>query len=291
AVLLVVVGAVLGRVRQDVGTAVAALLTAGPYAVLAGLGGGSGDRFGWPLLWAGVALVAVGLCGPVALGHGHWLLRGPVVLGLAGATLGAAHALIHVDVAATAAVLVVAAVLLARLAPWLGLAMSGTALAPNSPREGPVVRSRVRGSVGRVHDLVLGMGVGGAGVTTLGAPLLVGLGGAGLGIVLATGVLMILRTRQLALRIDVVVGLAGGGATLVSGTVSALVVHPEWAPWLTAVVGGVAVLVVAAILTPPSPSPRRNQLLELAEGLALGALLPLLVVVVGLVSVVRTAGR
>jgi len=289
ATLLVVVGGILGRVRRDLGTAVAVVLCAAPYAALAGLGVGSGDRFGWPLLCAGVGLVTVALVSPVALGRGHWLLQSPLVPGLVGATVGAAHALVHVDPAATTAVLVVVTAVFTRLVPWVGLASSGTVLAPG-PREGPVARSHVRRCLVRAHDLVLGVGVGAGVVAIVGAPVLVGLGLPGLGIVLGTGVLSLLRTRQLVLRLDVVLGLVGGGATLVSGAVSALVVHHEWAPWLTAAVLGAALLTLAAIVWPPSPSARRAQVLELAEGLALGAMLPLLVVVVGLVSAVRAAG-
>ncbi len=291
ATLLLLVGSILGRVRQDVGTAVAVLLCAAPYAALAGLGVGSGDRFGWPLLGAGVALVTVALLSPVALGRAHWLLQSPLVPGLVAMIMGAAHALVHVDPAATAAVLVVATSVLSRLVPWLGITSGGTALVAGL-REGPVARTPVRRSAERAHDLVLGVGVGAGVVATAGAPLLAGLGMPGLGIVLVTGVLAVLRTRQLVLRPDVVVGLASGGATLVSGTVSALVVHRDWAPWLTAAVLVAALLTLAALVSPPGPGARRPgarraQVLELAEGLALGAMLPLLVVVVGLVSAVR----
>ncbi|MEO3936681.1 type VII secretion integral membrane protein EccD [Dermatophilaceae bacterium Soc4.6] len=291
AACLVVVAMLLGRTRRAYATTVAVLLAAGPYAALSVLALRSDDRLGWPLVGAGAAVVVLGRVGPLALRQRHWLFHAPVVVGVVAATLGATHALTGVDAAAIAAVLVVSTSVGARFAPWWGLAAAGSVLAGAPAPELAVVRADVARSVTRARHLVLGVTVGVCVVIVVSSPLLVGLGPAGLGIVCACGTTAALRARRLALRLEILVGLAGGAAIVVSGIVSSLLLHPEWAAGLTGAAGAAAVLALASVVVPPRPGPRWEQVLDLVEGLALGALLPLLVVTVGLMAAVRGAGR
>ena len=104
----------------------------------------------------------------------------------------------------------------------------------------------------------------------------------------AAGLAQAMRTRQALLARDVVVGLAGATAGLVSGTVSAVLAHPQWGGPLGALIAVLAVGVLAGLAASGRGSVRWRRLLDVAEGLALFLLIPLLVLALGLLGSVRT---
>ena len=127
-------------------------------------------------------------------------------------------------------------------------------------------------------------------VVVLGAPSVVALGWAGLGIFWAAGVVQMMRTRQFLLARDVVVGLLGGALGIVVGTVTALLQHPSWGVVIGPVVGVAAAAVLVSVALPEKATVRKGRILDLCEGLALFALVPLLVLALGLITAFRLIG-
>ena len=156
------------------------------------------------------------------------------------------------------------------------------------PRGAGADRPRPRPArVDLAHDLVLGLSLSVALVVVLGAPSVVALGWAGLGIVWAAGVVQMMRTRQFLLARDVVVGLLGGALGIVAGTVTALLQHPDWGVVIGPVVGIAAAAVLVSLALPEKATVRKGRILDLCEGLALFALIPLLVLALGLIAAFR----
>ena len=66
-----------------------------------------------------------------------------------------------------------------------------------------------------------------------------------------------------------------------------LVQHPQWRPEAAVAFAAVGTVLLAATLVPSSPSLRRGWLGDVVETICLLALLPLLVLAIGLISAVR----
>ncbi len=291
-VLLLLSGAVFARVRRDETTAVVVLVGAGLYAVAAGLGVGAAGS-GPPVLAAGLGLAVVGGASMLLLPARRWAFLPFLVLGFAGAAIGAVLMGTSLGAGRVVAIVTVVAVILGSVIPWFALASTRTMVAPlQSEAEivaepEPVDLARIRRGIGLAHDLVLGLSMSVSLIVLLGAPALVGLGWAGLGVVWAAGLVQMMRTRQFLLARDVAVGLAGGSVGVAAGTVAALVQHPEWGLVVGALVGVSAVGVLASLALPAAATVRRGRILDVVEGLLLFAMVPLLVLALGLISSIR----
>ena len=137
-------------------------------------------------------------------------------------------------------------------------------------------------------EVSLGLSLAMAVLLTVTAPVVVRLGWPGLALVWAAGLTQAMRTRQALLARDVVVGLAGATAGLVSGTVAAVLAHPQWGGPLGALIAVLSVAVLAGLAAPGRGSVRWRRLLDVCEGVALFLLVPLLVLALGLLGSVRT---
>ena len=184
--------------------------------------------------------------------------------------------------------------ILGSLIPWFALSSSRTMVTPMQSESeilaepASIDPDRVQRGVDLAHDLVLGLSLSVALVVVLGAPSVVALGWAGLGIVWAAGVVQMMRTRQFLLARDVVVGLLGGALGIVAGTVTALLQHPTWGVVIGPVVGVAAAAVLVSLALPEKATVRKGRILDLCEGLALFALIPLLVLALGLIAAFRS---
>lgn len=294
AVLLLLAGAVFARVRVDIAAASVVLVAAGLYAVVAAFSATSGDLRALPLVVAGAALVVVGLASMGLLRQHAWAFLPEVVLGVAAAAAGSIALLTTLDPNKVVAVIVVVLVVLGSLIPWFALSSARTMVVPLQSEAdilgdpAPVDPRRVTRGVDLAHDLVLGMSLSVVLVVVVGAPAVVQLGWAGLGIVWAAGVVQMMRTRQFLLARDVVVGLVGGALGVVSGTVTALVQRPGWAVVIGPVIGVAAAAVLVSLALPEKATVRKGRVLDVAEGLALFVLVPLLVIALGLISSIRS---
>ena len=293
-VLLLLAGAVFARVRVDTAAASVVLVAAALYAVVAALSAFTGDLRRMPLLVAGAALVVVGLLSMALLRPHAWAFLPSVVLGVAAAAVGGILLATAFDPNRVVAIVVVVAVILGSLIPWFALSSARTMVVPMQSESeilgdpAPIDPDRVSRGIDLAHDLVLGMSLSVALVVIVGAPAVVQLGWAGLGIVWAAGVVQMMRTRQFLLARDVVVGLVGGALGIVAGTVTALVQHPGWGVVIGPVVGVAAAAVLVSLALPEKATVRRGRVLDVCEGLALFALVPLLVIALGLIASIKS---
>ncbi|MEO7234213.1 MAG: type VII secretion integral membrane protein EccD [Lapillicoccus sp.] len=293
-VLLLLAGAVFARVRIDVAAASVVLVAAALFAVVAALSAVTGDPRKLALVVAGGVLVVVGLVSMALLRQHSWAFLPEVVLGVAAAAAGGMALLTSIDPDRVVAVIVVVAVVLGSLIPWFALSSARTMVVPmQSETEilgdpAPIDPGRVTRGVDLAHDLVLGMSLSVALVVIVGAPAVVQLGWAGLGIVWAAGVVQMMRTRQFLLARDVVVGLVGGAFGVVAGTVTALVQRPGWGVVIGPVIGVAAAAVLVSLAVPEKATVRKGRLLDVSEGLALFVLVPLLVIALGLIAAIRS---
>ena len=293
AVLLVLAGAVFSRVRSDDAAAGIVLVAAGLYAVVAGLGASPGTVYEIPLLVAGLTLVAVGGVGMLLVRSRRWTFLPFVVVGFAAAAIGGVLLATEFAPDEVIAIVVVVAVILGSVIPWFALSSARTMVLPLQSESDilaepePIDPARVRRGVDLAHDLVLGLSLSVGLLVILSAPLLVRLGWPGLGLVWAAGLVQMMRTRQFLLARDVVVGLLGGALGVAVGTIAALLDRPQWGPVVGAIVGAAAVAVLVSLALPRRTTVRRGRALDVAEALALFALIPLLVVALGLISSIR----
>jgi hypothetical protein len=148
----------------------------------------------------------------------------------------------------------------------------------------PIDTADVAARVQRAHEISLGLAVSIAALVAIGAPSVVTLGWAGLGLVWAAGLAQIMRTRQSLLGRDVAVGVVGGALGIGTGTVAAVLTHPEWSLVIGAVGAVVGVGVLVGLAAPKRTSVRWGRLLDLVEAAALVALAPLLLSAIGLLG-------
>src|SRR6478609_6589502 len=285
--LLLLAGAVFARVRVDVAAAVVVLIGSAVYAVVAALSAVAGDVRERPLVVAGIALAVVGGLSMALLRDHAWAFLPGVVLGLAAAATGGVLLASTFDPNKVIAIVVVVAVILGSLIPWFALSSSRTMVTPMQSESeilaepAAIDPDRVQRGIDLAHDLVLGLSLSVAIVVVLGAPSVVALGWAGLGIIWAAGIVQMMRTRQFLLARDVVVGLLGG-------TITALLQHPSWGVVIGPVVGVAAAAVLVSLALPDKATVRKGRILDLCEGLALFALVPLLVIALGLFAAFRS---
>jgi type VII secretion integral membrane protein EccD len=294
AVLLIAAAVLVSRLRgeHEVG-AVLAWAGAG-YAAVGGLTGTPGDELlGLPACAAGFAVMAIGLLGMFGLGdHRRWLL--PAVL--AGATFAVAGGIATVASWNPAAILAVAVPLLVisgSLLPRIVLSGTGTKVdqahthADLTAEPAPIDPDDVRRDALLGHEVLLAVTVAIGLVLVLAAFPLVGLGLAGALLAVCGCAVVLLRTRQFRVGSEVLVGQAAGVAGLVTVAVAIVVLHPSWRGALAVVLAVVAVVLLVMTLLPSGSAIRRGRLADLAEGVSLVAMLPLLVFATGLVGAVR----
>ena len=137
------------------------------------------------------------------------------------------------------------------------------------------------------HELLVGVTATVGILLVLLSPLVVSLGLSGVVLALLCCVIVLLRTRQYRTRSAVLVGLVSGVAGLLAVAVAVLWLHPDWRPWAAlalAVAGG---LLLALTVVPMPASVRGGRLGDVAELVALLALLPALLIAAGVVAAVR----
>ncbi len=290
-VLLLLAGAVFARARHDRAAATVVLGGAAAYAVVTALAATPGEVTRLPLLVAGTALAVVGGIATLVLPDRGWTFVPCFVLGFAGIGIGAVLQMApQLTAARVLAVILVVTLLVGSLVPWFALSAVRALPAPLASENeiladpAEIDPERVAREVTLAHEVVLGLSVSVAILVVLSAPAIAGLGWAGLGLVWVAGLAQVLRTRQFMRASDVLVGLVGGAAAVLTGTVAGVLTHPEWGPVVAGVVAAAAVGVLAVLATPAGSSVRSGRLLDLAEGLVLFAAIPLLVVAVGLLG-------
>jgi type VII secretion integral membrane protein EccD len=295
--VLCVVAVVLSRAQHEREPAVLVACLATAYAVTAGLLVAALDELGTvdPLVAAGAGAMISGLVCLTGLGEGRPLLFPPVVVGAVAVGTGLLVQWVDssaVDAGRVLTVVLVLVVLAGSVFPWLALSATGTRSTPVDGSAGPdaaatpVDPARVSADAAIAHEILLAITATVGVLLVLVAPVAVGLGVAGTLIAVAASAVVMLRTRQHHVGSEVAAGLVAGLAGLVATAVAVLVLHPEWRGTLAVVLALAGTVLLLGTMAPSAPSLRRSRLGDLLEAVALVALLPLLVVAIGLFDAV-----
>lgn len=288
ALLLVTASAVLARGQEATEVAVVVGALSAVFGGVAGLAVMPDEAvLGFPLALAGGGVLLFGALATAAVVERRAALLPAVVLG--SVMIGTGGVVVSGDaspakVAACAMALVVVA---GALVPWLSMSTTrirvpqprsdADLLADPDPLDSAEVQRQVR--VGREVLVALTASVGV--VLVLTAPLVVSLGLTGTVLVVVAATAVLLRTRQYRDAVEVVVGVGAAVAAMVVAVASAALLQPGWRTVLAGVLLVVGTALLAAGAVPRTPSVRFGRLGDLAEGVALVALLPLLVAALG----------
>ncbi|WP_028642856.1 type VII secretion integral membrane protein EccD [Nocardioides sp. URHA0020] len=294
AAALVTGAIVLSHVQDEPEAAVAVAWMGALYAAVAGLMLVTDEPlFGPPVAAAGGAALAAGVICLVGLGQGRTLVLPVVVAGAVFLLTGMLMQSADFDPAVVLTVALVVIVVLGSVFPWLALGATGTSVdqlynvADITAEPRPVDPGRVGADARIAHEILVAVSATVGLLLVLIAPLAVSLGLAGAILAVLCCLVVMLRTRQYRTGPEVLVGLVSGIVGLLSAAVAALWVHPDWRPTIAVVLAAAGAILLAVTLLPQTPSVRRGRLGDLAESVALLALLPVTLVAVGVYSAIR----
>ncbi|MFC7497037.1 MULTISPECIES: type VII secretion integral membrane protein EccD [unclassified Nocardioides] len=295
AAALVTGAIVLSRAQREPEAAVAVAWTGTLYAAVAGLMLVTDDPFfGPPVVAGAAAAMGAGTICLLGLGAGRTLVLPPVVAGAVFLIDGLLLDVADVDPAVVLTVALVLVVIAGSVFPWLALGATGTSVdqlysvADITAEPRPVDATRVGADARVAHEILVAVTATVGLLLVLIAPLAVSLGVAGAILAVTCCAAVMLRTRQYRTGPEVLVGLVSGILGLLSTSVAALWLQPDWRPTVAVLLAAGGALLLAVTLLPATPSVRRGRLGDVAESVALIALLPLLVVAVGIFSAIRS---
>ncbi|MGB0099705.1 MAG: type VII secretion integral membrane protein EccD [Nocardioides sp.] len=285
---------VLSRAQRDTESAVAVAWMASVYAAVAGLMLVTTDPFfGQPVAAAGGGATVVGLACLLGLAESRALVIPPVVVGAIFVATGLVMGAAEFDPAVVLTTVLVLVVIVGSVFPWLALGVTGTSVdqlystADITAEPRPIDPARVVADARVAHEILVAVSATVGLLLAMIAPLAVSLGVAGTIIAVLCSLVLMLRTRQYRTRTEVLVGLVSGIVGLVSTGIATLWLHPEWRPTVAVILAAAGALVLAASMLPGGTTVRRGRLGDVAESVALLALLPLLIVAVGVFSAIR----
>ena len=283
---------VLSRVQGEPEAAVAVSWTASLYAVVAGLLLAADGGFGPSAVGAGLGAVLVGALSLLAVGEGRALTLPPAAVGAVFLVTGLVLADTDLDPAVVLVALLVLLVLLGSVFPWWALSLTGRgveqaySLDDLTADPDEIDAAAVGADARLAHEALLAIGATVGLLLVTVSPLAVGRGLSGTLLALLCAVVLMLRTRQYRTGTEVLVGLLSGVLGLVSTAAAVLVLHPDWRPTTAVVLAATGGVLLALPLVPAPPSVRRGRLGDVAETVALLALLPLAVVACGLFAAI-----
>lgn len=290
---------VLSRAQREPEAAVGVAWLGAVYAAAAGLmfADHDGGLLGQPLALAGAGALAAGLVCVIGLGPGRTLVFPPVVVGAL--ALAAGLYLDSVDGGIGPAALLTTVLALVVLAgsvfPWLALGATSTRVdqlfsaadITSDPED--IEAGQVLADARIAHEILLAISGTVGLLLVLIAPIAVSRGVTGTLLAVDACLIVMLRTRQYRTGSEVLVGLVAGLAGLATTAVAVLTLHDDWRPTLAVLLAVAGAILLAATLAPSVPSVRRGRLGDVLESVALIALVPLLVVAVGLFEKVHEA--
>lgn len=286
AVALAAVAAVADRRRGDRALAVGATWCAAAHGAVSGMLAIPEDAtaLGGVLAAAGLGLVVGGLACALVLGSARVQALPPVLLGGLAGVLGLAGAA-GADVDVVAPLTLVVLVLAGNVVPRLALGATG--LHASRGVAAPDSAAALAADVRAGHDLLFAGEVAlGVGVVVLTPPVVLA-GSWGAALASAAAFVVLLRSRHRRSGGQVQAAVTAGVAVLVVGAVTLLLGHPPWRPVLALVAPATALLALVLVLVGARPGVRLRRWADVAETLAIVALLPLLVLTVGWFDAVR----
>jgi type VII secretion integral membrane protein EccD len=294
AAALVTAAIVLSRAQRDAEAAVAVAWMGSLYAAAAGLMLVTEDPFfGLPVAAAGGGAMAAGFVCLLGLAAGRALVIPPVVAGAIFLATGLVMQAAEFDPTVVLTVVLILVVVAGSLLPWLALGATGTSVdqlytvADITAEPRPVDPEKVGEDARLAHEILVAVSATVGLLLALIAPLAVSRGLAGTILAVLCCAVVMLRTRQYRTRSEVLVGLVSGIVGLLCVGVATLWLHPDWRPTVAVVLAAGGAVLLAVTMLPTAPSVRRGRLGDVAESVALLALLPTLVVAVGVFSAIR----
>jgi type VII secretion integral membrane protein EccD len=285
---------VLSRAQHEPEAAVAVAWMSAVYAAVAGLMLVTDEPFfGEPVASAGAGALIAGLIALVGLGEGRTLVIPPVVVGAVFLATGLVMRSTDGDPAIVLTTTLVLVVLAGSVFPWLALGATGTTIeqlystADITADPAGIDPMRVGADARVAHEILIAISATVGLLLVLIAPLAVYLGLSGTLLAVVACLVVMLRTRQYRTGSEVLVGLVSGILGLVSVAVSILWMHADWRPTAAVALAATGAVLLAVTLLPSTPSVRRGRFGDIAESVALLALLPLLVVTTGIFAAVR----
>jgi len=291
AVVLVLGAVALSRTQGETDAAVTVALMGCVYAPVAGLMLAWGTPFfGAPVAAGGGGAVVAGLLAALGLAEGRTLLLPPVVVGSVFLATGLVMEASTFDPAVVLTTALALVVIAGSVFPWLALGATGTSVdqlfstADITEDPDEIDPGRIGTDARVAHEILVAVSATVGVLLVLVAPLAVSLGVAGAVVSVLACVVVMLRTRQYRTGTEVLVGLTSGVLGLGSTAVSVLWLHPSWRPTAAVALAVTGAVLLALTLLPSSGSVRRGRLGDVAETIALLALLPALVLATGLYS-------
>ncbi|MDX6357304.1 MAG: hypothetical protein QOH37_358 [Nocardioidaceae bacterium] len=293
AIVLVLGAVVLSRVQGETDAAVTVALVGCGYAAVAGLMLAWGTPFfGTPVAVAGGGALVAGLLAALGLGQGRSLLLPPVVAGGVFLVTGLVMRSSSYDAAVVLTTVLALVVIAGSVFPWLALGATGTSVdqifstadITNDPDE--IDPERIGADARVAHEILVAVSATVGLLLVLVSPLAVSLGLAGTIVAVLASVVVMLRTRQYRTGAEVLVGLVSGVLGLLATALSVLWLHPGWRPGAAVALAVTGAVLLALTLLPQGTSVRRGRLGDVAESVALLALLPALVIATGVFSAI-----
>jgi ESX secretion system protein EccD len=295
AILLVTGAVVLSRAQDEPQAAVAVGWMGAGYAAVAGtLFLEAGAALEDQIAAAGAGALVAGLVALLGVREGRPLVLPVVIVGGLMTLGGLLIRATGWDPANVFAVVLVIVVIAGSVFPWLALGATSTRVdqiyTVSDITSDPTVidGDRVRSDARLAHEILVAVTATVGLLLVLISPFAVSLELTGTLLAVVACIVVMLRTRQYRTDSEVRTGLVSGLLGLGSVAVSILVKHPEWRAEAAVVFAVAGAVLLAATLIPSSPSLRRGRLGDVLETICLLALLPLLVLAIGVFSAVRT---
>lgn len=277
--LLVALGAsVVARVPALPG-ALALVHTAPVLASCAATALAPGDWTGSTLLAAGTGVLLASPC-VLALPAPLWpTTAAPLTVGGALTATGTLTSVLGTPPSRAGAAVLTLLVVLSLAAPWIAMAqvpVRVTGASTSAPVDAPVLAARVAHS----HALVLALKAGSCTACLVLAPLLL-TDPSGLALLVCTGVALMLATRSLRSRAEVLMGVVTGMLLTLLAAVAVALGEPRWLPAVVGAVAAVAVLLLAANVVSERTRPWLTRAADTVSVLSLLAIPPLAALIWG----------
>ncbi|MRJ75985.1 type VII secretion integral membrane protein EccD [Aeromicrobium sp. SMF47] len=295
ALVLLTASIVVSRLEHENEIALMLGWSAVVYAAVGAFTAVSSDEIlGAPLASAGGAGAVTAILAMAGLESRRLLMLPGVILGVIAAAASGLVIATDLEPAKIYLVALALAVIASGVQPALALTSAGAsspqpedpASLPDDPSEVDIEKVRTGARVG--HDVLLATTVTSGLLLIAVAPLAVTLGLTGMLTTVAAAVALLVRTRQFRSGTEVGAGLLTAAAGILSIAISVLVLEPDWRPGLIVVLIVVAAGTLVSTLVTSTRTVSRGRMAEVLELIALVAIVPLLVIAIGIVSAVRS---
>lgn len=263
-----------------VGGAVALALTVSVLTATMGfILGGLVDE---ALFGGGFGMAVGALAGLVLPKRVRSVVVAPLILAGAALSGGALVTLAGLSPQGAASVVAAVATILVFTAPWIGFAQMPSRIeALHLESTQSVDGSEIARQVGNADVMVLTIRVT-AGLLTIASAPLVAVDTAGAALMGCVGLASMLGTRSLYSRAEVLISMITGLVTVMAAGVTASTLNPGLSWWLTLTVCGVGAFVLAWNVVSPQWRPWLNRIANGIQVVALMAVLPLTLVIIGI---------